>query len=83
MSRSETKKFVPGVVVEAGPLGPPPCYTCGSAAFWRGRFNTAWVCATCHPPASPGLVGEWWDPLGKSPDRAAVVLPDPSGAQSS
>jgi len=44
--------------VEPGPEPRRPCYACGSIRFWRS-VNGPWVCATCHPPGSEGLVQEW------------------------
>ena len=36
------------------------CYSCHGTRFWRS-IHGAVTCATCHPPASQGLVAKWID----------------------
>jgi hypothetical protein len=47
----------------APPRSPAPpdgaCWACGRARFWMSTHGTL-VCATCHPPAAPDLVRQWW-----------------------
>lgn len=41
-----------------GKRGRDPCPWCGRFAWWRSTCGWI-VCGNCHPPAVPGLVGEW------------------------
>jgi hypothetical protein len=47
-------------VERRGPY-PAPCHVCSGTRFWRGD-GPRWICATCHPPAQPQLVREWYEP---------------------
>lgn len=55
------KLAVAGEVAEVRAAGPPCCYACKGQRWWRSTAGRT-VCATCHPPAAPGLVAEWREP---------------------
>lgn len=51
-----------GEVVEVRPrAGSAPCHVCHRRCWWRSVHGRT-ACATCHPPAAPGLVAAWLDP---------------------
>ncbi len=50
---------------------PPPtvadeCRTCQGLRFWRSIYGQV-ICGICHPPAHPGVVAEWLDPVAAPP----------------
>lgn len=59
------KESGPAVVVKIFDFGkteedPSLCPTCGGRRWWVSIYSV-WVCAKCHPPASPDLVVRWED----------------------
>ena len=49
-------------------IEPPPkefAIVCPSTLFWESIHGQR-ICALCHPPPSPDLVGKWIDETGRS-----------------
>jgi hypothetical protein len=44
---------------ETPPAIAPGCRACGETTFWVHYSGGLPVCARCHPPASPLIVGRW------------------------
>lgn len=50
---------------------PPERLPCGHSQQWRSIYGPHLICATCHPPASPDFVAEWFAGTSHSSPAAA------------
>ncbi len=55
---AEAVSDLSGTPTLPGPAG--RCFACRGNRFWRGQ-GSRWLCAMCHPPATPELAFEWRD----------------------